>query len=345
MLGDITKVEVNPDLAECFKCADVLYRRSTDGGRTWSVPIALSRTPISSLKNDIFQGASGRLFVTWDEEPDPSIVDGRFRDVRLIYSDDEGLTWSDPIIFDGGDPRMAPTQIAATELNDGEILVVWRDFRSFTIYYQTSTDDGETWTDPEPVPGIVARDMNDTPFDDYSLVTDKLGAAHLFAAGNTRLDFDVEARLYHIEFRQGQWRQLQLVYEGPAENESNPQWPKAVIGPQNDIHLTWFVRNNEVDPTKALSGLAVYYSHRSPTLPNEPLLAFNPTVTPPPIVAFVAELEPSPTPFATVEPLDPNFEAATSDLYAIRVLLVGLFAAAVLCISVLILSGFRPRRP
>jgi hypothetical protein len=344
-LGDTTRLEVNPDLAQCFKCSDVLYRRSTDGGDSWSTPVNLSNTPNGSEKIDIFQGPSGRMFLIWDEGHDTLMSRGEYQDVRLMYSDDEGLTWSDPIILDGGNPRIIPTQVAATELNDGGILVVWRDRNSYTIYSQTSTDNGESWTDPQPLEGILARDVNDTPYDDYDIVTDMLGVAHLFVTGSTRLDFETEAGLYHIEYRQGQWRQVQLIYQGPPEDHSRPEWPKAVIGPQNDIHLTWFIRFDEIDPTNLLPGLVVYYSRRSPTLPDQPFLAMNPTTTPPTLVAFVAPLEPTPTPYATVQPLESGFKTSTSDLYAIRVLLGSLFAAAILCVSVLVLSGFRPRRP
>jgi len=344
-LGDTTIEEVNPDLAQCYKCSDMLYRRSTDGGDTWSTPVNLSQTPNGSEKMDIFQGPSGRLWVTWDEGHDTLMSRGDYQDVRLMYSDDEGLNWSDPIILDGGNPRIIPTQIAAAELSDGSILAVWRDRNSYSIYFQVSSDSGETWTDPEPVPGVLARDVNDTPYDDYDIVTDMLGIAHLFITGSTRLNFESEAGLYHIEFRQGQWRQPQLIYQGPEEDNSRPEWPKAVIGPQNDIHLTWFVRFDEVDPTNLLPGLAVYYSHRSPTLIDQPLLAFNPTTTPPTEVAFVAPLEPTPTPYPTVQPLEPGFRTSTSDLYAIRILLGSIIAVAILCAIVLVLSGFRLRRP
>jgi BNR repeat protein len=343
-VGDTTQLEVNPDRAECFKCSDVLYRRSTDGGDTWSSPVNLSVTPFGAEKIDIFQGPTGRMFVTWDEGHGSFMARGDYKDVRLIYSDDEGLTWSDPIIFDGGDRLIVPIQIAATELNDGSMLVVWRDRNSYTVYYQTSDADLETWSDPQPLAGIFAREINDTPFDDYALVTDKLGIAHLFLAGSTRLDPELEAGLYHIDYRQGLWRQIQLIYQGPAENHSRPTWPKAVIGPQNDIHLTWFINYDENDPDDLLSGLAVYYSHRSATLPDEPLLAFNPTTTPPTQVAFVPQLEPTPTLFPTVEPLDPGFRNSTSDLYAIRILLGALIVVVILCVSVVLLSGFRPRR-
>ncbi len=345
LLGDTTKVEVNPELAECFKCSEVLYRRSTDGGDTWSTAVNLSQTPNASEKMDIFQGPTGRLFITWDEGHDTFMSRGDYQDVRLIYSDDEGLSWSDTIIFDGGQPNIIPIQIASTELNDGAMLVVWRDYLSNSIFYQISSDDGETWTEPELIPGILARDIVDTPYDDYDLVTDILGIAHLFVAGRTRLDFGTEAGLYHIEFRQGQWRQPQLIYQGPAENLSRPEWPKAVIGPQNDIHLSWFVRFEEVNPDTLLPGLAVYYSHRSPTMPDASFVAFNPTETPPTQAAFVAELESTSTPYPTVEPLDRNFKTSTSDLYVIRILLGGLLAVVVFCVIVVILTGFRLRRP
>lgn len=333
----------NAEIGACVGCGDIIYRRSTDGGKNWSLPVNLSNLASGADKPDIWQGPSGRLYISWDSGFDWYVSRGAAYDVRIVYSNDGGLTWSKPISLPGEHiGRIRPVQIAATELPNGDLMAVWRYVDVDTnIYYQISSDVGETWSKPEPIPDIVGLDWSTTVLDDYDLVLDKLGNPQLFVTGwSPSRSRDDPPGIYHIEYRQGRWRSPQLIFR--ADNNL-PIWPKAAVGPKNDIHLTWFVYQSE-EGTDTLS-LHVYYTYRSPTLPDEQLEDFNPTAIPPTIAAFTSPLEPTPTPYPTVEPLEPGFRTSTSDLYATRTLLGAVFVVAILCFGVLVLSGFRLRRP
>ena len=338
-LGEVVNLENEP----CAFCADLIYRRSTDRGHTWSQPVNLSNTLSGSEKPNLWQGPSGRLYLIWDEGYDWYVGRGERDSVRLVYSSDRGLTWSDPVVLDGG--GAGPFMGAGAELADGSLLVVWRKSSSDgdrSIYYQRSADLGLSWSEPQAVPKIVANLVAESVLDDFELVLDDTGVAHLFAVGYMAENPDPVPGLYHLEFRQGGWRSPTTVYYDPAIRR--PEWPRAVIGPQNDIHLTWFIRFGE-RLIAGESGLEVMYSYRSPTLPDRPTQAFRPTAAPPPTAVAAQRFEPTLTPFPTVEPIAQQVNVrTTSDLYAIQTLLAAVFVGLVLCGGLLALRGFRLRR-
>ncbi|MBZ0294737.1 MAG: glycoside hydrolase [Anaerolineae bacterium] len=348
LVSDSTLSRVNQEQYDCLYCSDLIYRRSEDGGRTWTTPVNLTNTfETGSDRVDIWQGTSGRIYIDWDEGSDWYIGRGTPTDVRIIYSEDNGDTWADPIILDGGDfPLRRPIQISVTELPNERLLAVWRysTDEDVHIYYQLSDDVGETWTEPEAIPNLIARHMNDTPLDDYELIIDNLGIGHLFLAARPESDPSAPASLYALEFRQGRWLTPRVVVSG--EENVWPEWPKAVVGPKNDIHLSWFVRRPEKTATglNLTAGLQVYYSYRTGTLPDAPTQAFVPTDAPPPTQAVTRVFQPTATPFPTVEPLEVVNVEANSDIYATRMLIGGVLSSLVLCGFVLVVVGYRLRR-
>lgn len=341
--GTITMAELSP----CAFCNDMFYRRSTDGGRTWSSDVPISfEAESGSDRMDIFEGLSGRLYTVWDEGLDWYQGRGTALDVRIIYSEDGGLSWSDKIILDGGghaDRR--PIQIGAVEMLDGALMVVWRYSTDIdrNIYYQITDDLGQTWTPPQPIPGFVARSINDSPLDDYELLLDRLGTVWLFATGQPNLQRQANAGLYAVQYRNGSWLTPQRLFYSP---EYRPEWPKAALGINNDIHLTFFLRGWKEYVTTyqdATADLTVYYTYYPGNLPST-AVAFNPTQTPRPTPTIVQELRPTQTPFMLQEPMEQPPGLVTADTYAAQTILGGTIAVGVLCAFILSLVQFIIRR-
>jgi hypothetical protein len=332
-------LETNP----CALCSDLFYRRSTDEGKTWSDAYPLSLESASGNdRPDIFQGRSGRIYINWEEGYDWYVGRGQPRDVRFVYSNDDGQTWSKPIILNGGDnPARRPLQFALTEIDNDTLMAVWRyaSDEDRNIYYQISTDIGKTWSKPAPVPGLVARSINDTPLDDYGLITDRLGTVHLFAVGQPDVRSARNATLYHLQYVQGNWlAPVRIFYS----TEMRPEWPKAAIGLRNDIHLTWFERGypESLRPGFKIMNefLKVYYSYLPGNLPEQAVIAFSPTVTFTPSPTVYQKLDPTETPIPTASALDPKLTMVTTDTYAQETVLGGLFVVGLLCAVVTILT-------
>ncbi len=76
--------------------SDVIYKQSTDGGRTWSPPRVINDDNPADMHGQfipmISVAPNGRLDVAWwDTRSDPGI---RGNDVYYAYSNDNGATWS-----------------------------------------------------------------------------------------------------------------------------------------------------------------------------------------------------------------------------------------------------------
>lgn len=327
----------------CAFCSDLIYRRSEDGGRTWSLPVNVSNTLDGSERVKIFQGGSDRLYITWSEGSDWYVSKGSYEDVRFVYSDDGGHTWSEAIVL-RGEGLLHPTQFTMIEMNSGALLGVWR-YDSDTdrnIYFQMSEDVGETWTKPQPIPHILADTVSASILDRYELVSDLAGVVHLFAVGYDPVTLQGPA-LYHLEFRQGEWLQPTRIYYDPEIDR--PEWPVAMVGPRNDLHLAWFVRVGDRKDAADVGTRIIYYASRTPTLPDRPVLvAYAPTLTPVPPPTQIPRFEPTATVIPTLAPIDPNASVgANRDQYATQTLLGAVLAVGVLCVGVLLVSGFRPR--
>jgi hypothetical protein len=342
--GEQGSSDVFAEGAKCFLCFDLFYRRSTDGGQTWTdfVPISLE-ADTGSDRPQIQQGASGRLYITWDEGLDWYSGRGQATDVRMVYSDDQGLTWSKPIIFDGGAlADRKPIQGALTELRDGSLMMVWRYSTNADrhIFFQLSSNVGQTWTEPAPIPGIFARDSNATGLDHYNLITDRLGIVHLFAVGQTNLELKRNDQLYDVTYvpSSNYWVEPQRIYYSADER---PEWPEAVVGASNDIHLVWFNRGIVPGSSCNTCILKVYYSYLPGNMVPEPTRAFRPTQTPLPTATVFQNIEPTTTPFPTLEGVASTLIVNTQDNYAAQTLLGGMFMSALFCGAVVLFIRLR----
>ena len=94
--GSLHLVQQGTDRPELGSYQTIMYRRSTDGGATWSERRMLADLPAEALQGqyapNISLAPNGRIDVAWwDTRDDPGI---RSNDVYYTYSTDNGDTWS-----------------------------------------------------------------------------------------------------------------------------------------------------------------------------------------------------------------------------------------------------------
>jgi Secretion system C-terminal sorting domain len=129
---------------------DTIYSiRSTNGGLTWSQSDPFQIVDIPSNQSQLYLSAirsvTGRLIVAW------SVFD---EGMKLVYSDDEGITWSEPKnILGGGHFRGKSNYLNLSQLYNGKILLSFNS-SSRELFYKESTDDGISWSSAESFPGI-----------------------------------------------------------------------------------------------------------------------------------------------------------------------------------------------
>lgn len=281
--------ESSPYLSEVF------YRRSEDGGQTWSETVNLSRTPnVGSARVHLALDGQGGIHVSWDEGWDRNSMEGQPETGTYAHSLDGGMTWSTSHSFSTPLSDNAQTTVGT----DGEqgVLLVWRSVSGSQLYYAWSADRGGTWSEPQPVPGIFARPWI-SPFDAYDMVTDGEGHIHLVGVGAPEepgpgLPF---LAVYHLVWDGETWSRPEIVtrYPGPE----NPEYPRIAIGGGTHLHVVWFVRQEGVSST----GLQVWYSERDLGLEEiSPLPTWTPMALPSPSPTPPVSIAPSPTPLPFV---------------------------------------------
>ena len=207
---------------------------SRDEGRTWSAPqlcIPDSRAGYYVLNNArAVLLASGRIALPLSRHPaavDPKT--GKATDVQqvgrlvCVISDDAGRTWrmgaEAPSVRDGNGREVVFQEPGLVELKDGRLMMYCRTNRreQWAAY---SSDGGESWTAPAPMPGVVsaryapatvARLSNGDlvmAWNDHSSAASQRGDSHLRAPMTVAVSKD-EART---------WICRKNVYESAAKD-------------------------------------------------------------------------------------------------------------------------------
>lgn len=136
----------------------VFITHSTDDGQTWAAPVEITRT-VKRLEWSWYatgpghgiQLASGRLLIPCDHRPrEPK--DRAVSRSHVIYSDDQGQTWTV-----GGIADVGTNECEAVDLADGSLLLSMRNYlyrdvkqRAFAV----SGNAGLSWSKPQPWPDV-----------------------------------------------------------------------------------------------------------------------------------------------------------------------------------------------
>ena len=121
---------------------EIFYKRSTDGGATWSTDTMLTNHS-AGLAASISMSVSGlNVHLAWSDTRDNN-------DYEIYYkrSTNGGISW-------GADTRLTNelriSESPAITLNSSEIHITWVDLRDSNInteiYYKRSTDNGNSWS-------------------------------------------------------------------------------------------------------------------------------------------------------------------------------------------------------
>jgi hypothetical protein len=293
--------DAGPD-RDCAGCSSILYRRSTDGGWTWTDPMELEANTTGSSRVQMKINRSGTIYVAWDEGFDTRSARGQPRSGVLVRSPDGGATWSAPTVVTW--PNATNTQLSVGADGRGGVMLVWRtsSVQYPGIYYAWSTDEGDSWSLPQAIPGVAARPGGVT-FDVYDMAADSAGHLHLLAAAHLSAEEPQQRPgrappgLYHFEWDGSGWSAPTPVYEGGWY----PVYPRLVIERGNQLHAAWFIR---ADPTEDRIPHQVWYRHGRAAAPEEP-----PVAPPPPAARRGGMIDPRPFAVDTSTPPAPSAAA------------------------------------
>jgi len=326
--------------AACAACADIFYRYSTDGGQSWSLPVNLSNTFTGSVKPQVRVSSEGDVYVTWEEGEDWYARQGYPVGAMFAHSPDGGKTWRKPVAFPFA--RGVPQQITLGAGHGGSLVVVWRPAEENFYYYQISSDNGDSWSQPRRLPGVIAKPWEHFSLDGYDAATDSAGHVHLLVLG--RLASPQEnLSLLHLVWDGSAWSSPVRIYT----SKDPPEWPRIDVGVGNLVYATWFTRD-ELHITDSERGRYKVWvaQYRANAPAQTPLPLPTPTPTPAPALeqaTAASDATPTPTLALDTTGLPPGLYTESDEIERMLVALAPI-AAIVLVVAGLRFSRFMRRR-
>ena len=144
--------------------SDLLFSRSTDGGKSWSTPIKLNSIPgLPRDDNGALEGfhgvvgPDGTLYTIWDARDGIMMAISRdggatFSKDRLIIPAGPGYFGITGVARSNGFPQIGldPRANGSARNAGGKLYVAWSDYTNgdVDVFVSSSSDHGETWSAP-----------------------------------------------------------------------------------------------------------------------------------------------------------------------------------------------------
>jgi hypothetical protein len=137
--------------------AGIYYTRSRNSGWNWAVPELLYESPymrrLGEGEANLSLATAGaedalRLYIAWDNRPRKQVL--------LVQSADGGESWEQPALVAGPAPDsgLAGPFNIHVGANQNSVVLVWQSGQpggACSQIYQSSSDAGATWSDPQPM--------------------------------------------------------------------------------------------------------------------------------------------------------------------------------------------------
>ena len=158
---------------QALKQNDLVWARSSDGGRTWTRPTVIPMPIPGSAEapGPLTVTSSGRWIACYAPYNtfDPSVVVDRHQSVA-VYSDNEGRTWRHTSMLRFADPDAGGAEAWVVELSDGRLVGTCWSMSLATgadtpIPFGISHDGGTTWR-PTRSTGIAGQATALAPLSD-----------------------------------------------------------------------------------------------------------------------------------------------------------------------------------
>lgn len=289
----------NVPTSDCAFCFHLLYRRSDDGGLTWSPINDVSLLPTGTAKPQILIDQNDKIHLIWESGRGGGL--GLLEapvTVNYASSEDGGDSWSLPLEFPA--PNGQARNIAIAESGSGELIITWLSLPDKRVHYQTSIDGGQSWSRARVIEEFQGHDAG---LDSYTMAADSAGNVHFVFVGRS-LDYRAGQQLIHLVWTplDGAWVEAQIIaaYRGDV-----PEWPRLTVSGGNHLHLVWYVRDRYHVFDSDNGRYQVWYAHTEVDAPPKGL-SIEPSETAMPIPTPTATTVP-PTPRPTLDPSIADF--------------------------------------
>lgn len=329
--------------SSCPICYHIFYRRSDDNGINWTPPVDISRLATGSAKLLLLIDEQDNLHVAWEAGRGGSY--GQLEDpTRVMYaaSFDRGTTWTSP-------SEMNPPEVRAKAITiglgrEGQLVAAWLSLPEDKVYYQISSNQGRSWSVPQPIPGVWGGwSLYPARLDDYAMATDSAGDVHLICVGRTA-ENQSSLSVLHLAWNGTNWSQPEaiLTFEGDV-----PEWPRIAVGNGNQLHVVWYVRDQKHiwgdSPDGSAPQFQIWYAQALTTAPEVTATAM-PLAIPTPDSQIASQA----TPETSLIPTSvPELTHDTTPSYSERdglLLLIQSLIPAVLLIGTIIIGVHLRRR-
>lgn len=204
---------------------NILFSKSSDGAKTWTTPVDVSKTMGNSKHPAIAVEKTGAVDLIWSDT-----TSGKQKSqILFARSADGGKVWSKAVDISHTPGVCSEPAIATSP--DSSINVVWKDTSSGVthpdIFYAVSTDAGQKWSKP--------KDISNTPgvSSDPTIAISGYGIVHVAwldtSSGETHPD------IYYTWNSNGSWSKPIDVSNSPRLSAH----PSLACGAGGKVFLAW----------------------------------------------------------------------------------------------------------